>query len=74
MKARAQSRGAEELVALAGEFARDELRPVALQYDESEEFPAELVRRAAELGLTCYDLPAGYGGGVRFRVSIDSIE
>jgi acyl-CoA dehydrogenase len=63
MKARAQSRGAEELIALAREFARDELRPVALQYDESEEFPAELVRRAAELGLTCYDLPAEYGGG-----------
>jgi acyl-CoA dehydrogenase len=63
MKARVRSRGAEELVALAREFARDELRPVALQYDESEEFPADLVRRAAELGLTCYDLPAEYGGG-----------
>src|SRR5919202_2904758 len=53
----------DELVALARQFARDELRPVALAYDESEEFPAPLVRRAAELGLTCYDLPVEYGGG-----------
>jgi acyl-CoA dehydrogenase len=56
-------RGAEELVSLARDFARDELRPVALQYDESEEFPHELVRKAAALGLTCYDIPAEYGGG-----------
>jgi acyl-CoA dehydrogenase len=54
---------AEELVALARRFADEELRPVALQYDESEEFPLELVRKAAQLGLTCYDIPAEYGGG-----------
>jgi len=53
----------DDLVALARRFAREELRPVALAYDESEEFPAPLVRRAAELGLTAYNLPAAYGGG-----------
>jgi acyl-CoA dehydrogenase len=58
-----QVRDAEELVALARRFAGDELRPVALRYDESEEFPAELVRKAAQLGLTCYDIPTQYGGG-----------
>jgi acyl-CoA dehydrogenase len=63
MNAPARIRGAEELVALAREFAVRELRPVALRYDESEEFPAEPLHRAAELGLTCYDLPAEYGGG-----------
>jgi acyl-CoA dehydrogenase len=51
------------VVATAREFAATELRPVALRYDESEEFPRELLNRAAELGLTCYDLPAEYGGG-----------
>jgi acyl-CoA dehydrogenase len=51
------------LVAAAHEFAERELRPVALDYDESEEFPRPLLDRAAELGLTCYDLPAQYGGG-----------
>jgi acyl-CoA dehydrogenase len=53
----------DQLVALAQQFARDEMRPVALAYDESEEYPADLVRRAAELGLTAYDLPREYGGG-----------
>ena len=41
----------------------DRARPVALQYDESEEYPVEPLRRAAELGLTAYDLPEAYGGG-----------
>jgi acyl-CoA dehydrogenase len=50
------------LVATAREFAERELRPVALEYDESEEFPRPLLHRAAELGLTCYDLPSEYGG------------
>src|SRR5919201_1438974 len=51
------------VLATARTFARDELRPVALSYDETEEFPRPLLDRAAELGLTCYDLPAEYGGG-----------
>jgi len=50
-------------VAVAREFAREELRPVALHYDETEEFPWELVHKAAALGLTCFDLPSEYGGG-----------
>jgi acyl-CoA dehydrogenase len=63
MNARTELRSAEELVATAHRFADEELRPVALQYDESEEFPAALVRKAAQLGLTCYDIPTEYGGG-----------
>jgi acyl-CoA dehydrogenase len=53
----------DELVATAHEFAERALRPVALAYDESEEFPHEQLARAAKLGLTCYDLPPEYGGG-----------
>jgi acyl-CoA dehydrogenase len=53
----------QSLLATAREFAERELRPVALAYDESEEYPLEPLRRAAALGLTCYDLPAEYGGG-----------
>jgi len=51
------------LLQVARTFAETELRPVALRYDESEEYPAAPLRRAAELGLTSYDLPAAYGGG-----------
>jgi alkylation response protein AidB-like acyl-CoA dehydrogenase len=53
----------DDVLETARAFARDEIRPVALEYDESEEYPLELVRRAAKVGLTCYDLPAEYGGG-----------
>ena len=53
----------DALRAAAQAFARDEMRPVALEHDETEEYPLEVLRRAAALGLTCYDLPAEYGGG-----------
>ena len=32
-------------------FAEKEIRPVAAQYDESEEFPWPVVKKAAEVGL-----------------------
>src|SRR5215471_19710187 len=53
----------DALRATAQAFARDEMRPVALEYDETEEYSVDLLRRAAALGLTCYDLPQEYGGG-----------
>jgi acyl-CoA dehydrogenase len=53
----------DSLRAAAQAFARGAMRPVALQYDESEEYPVDVLRRAAQLGLTSYDLPAEYGGG-----------
>lgn len=53
----------DKLLRLARTFAGQVLRPVALRYDESEEYPLDVLRRAAELGLTCYNLPAAYGGG-----------
>jgi acyl-CoA dehydrogenase len=56
-------RSLEDVLAIAREFAANELRPAALAFDESEEYPWELFHRGAELGLTCYDLPAEYGGG-----------
>ncbi len=53
----------QEVVALAHEFAEREMRPVAAHYDEAEEFPWEVFHKAAEIGLTCFDLPEEYGGG-----------
>jgi glutaryl-CoA dehydrogenase len=52
----------DSLRAAAHAFARDEMRPVALAYDESEEYPLDVLRRAAAAGLTRYDLPTEYGG------------
>ncbi|GAA4012745.1 acyl-CoA dehydrogenase family protein [Streptomyces plumbiresistens] len=58
-----QSEEENDLVALAHEFAAKELRPVAAHFEESDEYPYELVRKAASIGLAAYDLPEEYGGG-----------
>jgi len=52
-----------ELVEVARTFAREQLRPVSLEYEESEEFPWGPFREAAKLGLTCLDIPPEHGGG-----------
>jgi alkylation response protein AidB-like acyl-CoA dehydrogenase len=52
-----------ELQALAHEFAERELRPVAAEWDEREDFPPELLGKAAGLGLTSYAVPREHGGG-----------
>ena len=57
-----------ELVRLAHAFAADDIRPVAALHDETEAFPTEVVRKAARVGLTSFDLPKAYGGG-----GIDSV-
>ncbi len=58
----------QELVGLAHEFAVKEIRPVAARFDETEEFPADVIRKAVKVGLTSFDLPEAYGGG-----GIDSV-
>jgi alkylation response protein AidB-like acyl-CoA dehydrogenase len=52
-----------ELRELAHEFAANELRPIAAHWDEREDFPPDLLSRAAALGLTSYAIPAEHGGG-----------
>ncbi len=46
----------------AREFARNEIIPVAAQYDESHEFPWPVIRKAQELGYTTMTVPQEYGG------------
>ena len=54
----------EEIRALAHEFAEKEMRPNALYYDENEETPWEVMRKAHELGIGANaGFPAQYGGG-----------
>jgi butyryl-CoA dehydrogenase len=50
------------LVQTAREFAENELKPKVAEYDRSGEFPFELYRRAAELGLNSLEMPVRYGG------------
>lgn len=37
------------------DFSENEIRPVAPQYDESEDFPWEVVKKAADIGLYTFD-------------------
>jgi acyl-CoA dehydrogenase len=54
----------EEIRALAHRFAEKEIRPVAADYDEREETPWEVIRKAQEVGLgAASSLPTQYGGG-----------
>ncbi len=46
----------------ARRFAQTEIAPVAPQYDQSGEFPREVIRRAWELGLSSTCIPEPHGG------------
>jgi acyl-CoA dehydrogenase len=46
----------------ARRFAHDEIAPIAAQYDQSGEFPRDVIRRAWELGLSSTVIPQEYGG------------
>ena len=52
-----------ELQRLAHEFAERELRPIAPEWDEREDFPPDLLAKAARVGLTSYAIPSEHGGG-----------
>ena len=53
-----------EIQALAREFARTEIRPVAAEVDERDvHCPVDIVYKAAELGLAAFMLPEEVGGG-----------
>lgn len=51
-----------ELQELAHEFAEQELRPIAPEWDARDDFPPDLLAKAARLGLTSYRIPREYGG------------
>jgi acyl-CoA dehydrogenase len=51
-----------ELRALAREFAENEIRPKAAEYDERQTHPADVIAKAHELGLMNVHLPEDLGG------------
>src|ERR1039457_931632 len=58
------TREQEEIRALAHEFAEEERRPVAERYDEAEETPWDVMRKAHAIGLDATaGFPEQYGGG-----------
>ncbi len=58
------TREQEEIRDLAHEFAEKEMRPVAERYDENEETPWDVMRKAHALGIDATaSFPEQYGGG-----------
>ncbi|WP_224269245.1 acyl-CoA dehydrogenase [Haloprofundus salinisoli] len=47
---------------MVAEFVDEEIRPVAADIDETDEFPADLVSEMADLGLMGMPFPEKYGG------------
>jgi alkylation response protein AidB-like acyl-CoA dehydrogenase len=47
---------------MVAEFVDEEVKPVAAEIDESDEFPADLVSEMADLGLMGMPFPEEYGG------------
>lgn len=52
----------EEIRAKARDFALQEVLPVAWRYDEKDEIPVDILRRAFGAGLMNTDIPQEYGG------------
>ncbi len=52
----------EMIQAAARDFARNEIAPVAAEFDASGEFPLDNIRKMGELGLMGIEVPEGYGG------------
>jgi alkylation response protein AidB-like acyl-CoA dehydrogenase len=47
---------------LARDFAESEIRPVVMEYDESQEFPMEIFKKMAELGFLGITVPTELDG------------
>ena len=52
----------EALITTARDFTRKEIIPVAGHFDESGEFPREILKRAWQTGLMNVEIPEAYGG------------
>jgi acyl-CoA dehydrogenase len=52
----------KEIQELSLKFARNEMIPLSQQYDEEGKFPADVFKKAWELGLVNTCIPAEYGG------------
>jgi alkylation response protein AidB-like acyl-CoA dehydrogenase len=51
------------------EFSEKEIKPFVKEYEEREEFPYEIVKKCAELGLMGMMIPESYGGAEMNTIS-----
>lgn len=59
------------------EFAQNEIKPIALEYDLVQEFPWESIKKMAKLGLLGIIFPKVYGGlgygYIRYAIAIEEV-
>ena len=55
------------IVETVSEFAEEILRPAAHDADEAASYPAELIAKAAELGITAINIPEDFDGIAEHR-------
>ena len=59
------------------DFAKRELEPIADRLDRNEEYPFEIIKKMAELGITGLTIPEQYGGSggtfVQWCIAIEEI-
>ena len=61
---------------LMHDFAENEVKPLAAEIDDTEQFPVETVRKMAKYGMLGINIPAQYGGAggdtLRFAQQLQS--
>src|SRR5690348_16328561 len=66
---------AQSVREMVRDFAESEIRPIAAKIDETHEFPAENVKKMAELGLLGMFVPEEWGGaGLSYLAYVVAIE
>lgn len=62
---------------LARDFARNEIAPHVMKYDESQEFPMEIARKMGDIGFLGIVFPEKYGGSafstVEYAIIVEEI-
>jgi alkylation response protein AidB-like acyl-CoA dehydrogenase len=61
------------IVETVDEFAAEILRPAAQDADEAASYPHELVRKAAELGITAVNIPEDFDGIAAHRSAVTNV-
>ena len=59
------------------EFAENEIKPIAAEFDESQEFPWDTVKKMGRLGLLGLIFPEKYGGSnagyVGYAIAVEEV-
>jgi alkylation response protein AidB-like acyl-CoA dehydrogenase len=61
------------IIETVDEFAAEVLRPAAHDADEAATYPADLIAKAAELGITAINIPEDFDGIAEHRSSVTNV-